>query len=267
MRSENTGKFMITDIIRKKKKTYMLLSNDEQIVINEDVVLDYYLYINKEISPSDLKRIKESVQMHDALQVAYNILSHGLYTKKEIKTKLQAKQYNLTIIEKVIKKLIDLNYLNDERFASEYVDYATSKGYGPRKIKSELIKKGINDQIINKLTLENQEEKNIELVVDKFINKQKNSNYQKKYQYLYNRLLVLGYDASLIKETLDKKLYFDEDIESSALKTDLEIAIRKYQKKYCDKELTKALYNYLMKKGYKYDTIYEVLKESDIYEN
>lgn len=266
MHLEDTGKIIVTELSRKKGKVVMHLSNDETIDINDDIILDYYIYVNKELDASTILKIRESAEISATLEKAYNILAHGLYTRKEIRERLLRKKCNPHIVDKVIKKLISLNYLNDEKYLEEYLNYAKVKGYGPKKIKSELIKKGINDKLISTIIFDNQEN-NISVQVDKLLKKYVNYNYQKKYQKIYNHLIVLGYSSSLIKDVLDSKLSFREDNEIELLKKDAIKAINKLKNKYSQKELKKMVITYLMKKGYKYDTIYEVLKEYDFYED
>ncbi|MCH5171268.1 MAG: RecX family transcriptional regulator [Erysipelotrichales bacterium] len=266
MHLESTGKISVVELSHKKNKVIMLLSNGESININEDIILDYYLYLNKELDMPTIRKIKESAEMNETLQKAYSLLAHGLYTKKELKERLIRKKCNTTTIEKVIKKLISLNYLNDERYVEEYLNYAKNKGFGPKKIKSELIKKGINDYLISMINFDNQEEE-IEIQIEKSLKKYRNYNYQTKIQKVYNHLILLGYNSELIKDVLEKKISIDEDVEIQLLRKDFDKAVNKLKKKFAQKELEKAVISYLMKKGYKYDTIYEVLKECDYYED
>lgn len=266
MHLEDTGKIIVIELLRNKGKVVMNLSNGESIDINEDIVLEYYIYVNKELNTSTIRKIKESAEINDTLQKAYKILAHGLYTKKEIKDRLLRKKCNPNIVDKVIKKLLNLNYLNDERYMEEYLTYAKNKGYGPKKIKSELIKKGINDQLIATIEFDNQED-SIEIQIEKLSKKYQSCNYQNKYQKIYNHLILLGYDSNSIKYVLDSKITLEEDTEIELLRHDIEKAIRKFKNKCMQKELKNAVITYLMKKGYKYDTIYEVLKEFDLYEN
>ncbi|MCH5179613.1 MAG: RecX family transcriptional regulator [Erysipelotrichales bacterium] len=266
MHSENTGKLFIEELSRKKGKVSMCLSNDEIIEINEDIVLEFYLYEKKELSFSEIKKIKESAEMSETLNKAYNLLAHGLYTKKEVKERLLRKKCNPYVVDKVIKKLISLNYLNDKIYLEEYLSYAKTKGYGPKKIKSELIKKGINDALIASISFDDQEEI-IETQAEKLLKKYQNLNYQKKYQKIYNHLLLLGYSSSLISDVLENKIKLDGDKEIEILRKDMEKAINKFKNKFIGNDLKKVVITYLMKKGYKYDTIYEVLKEYDFYED
>ena len=266
MHLENTGKIYVIELAHKKGKVVMHLSNGDSLNINEDIILEYYLYVNKELNASTIRKIKESAEMHDTLQKAYNILAHGLYTKKEIKDRLTRKKCNPIIVDKVIKKLISLNYLNDQKYLEEYLSFAKNKGYGPKKIKSELVKKGISDHLIATINFDNQEE-DIEVQVEKTLKKYQSYNYQKKYQKVYNHLILLGYSSSIIKEVLEKKISIDEDKEIDLLRKEIDKSISKFQKKFSPNEIEHALITYLMKKGYKYATIYEVLKEYDYYED
>ena len=264
MHFENTGKVLIAELITKKDKVILKLSNGESLEINEDIVLDYFLYVNKELTVKELQEIKESAQTSSALNAAYSLLSRSQYTKKEIRQRLQKKNYKDKIVDKVIQKLLNLGYLNDKEYVKDYLLYA--QGKGPRKIKSELIKKGISDNLIKEIDFDNQDLE-IAKQIDKTILKYQIYNYRTKFTKIYNHMVLLGFDAEKVKDILETKLMMDEDQEEDILRQEISKLINKLERKYKANELKKATIAYLMKKGYKYDTIYKVLKEYDFHED
>lgn len=48
----------------------------------------------------------------------------------------------------VIDELIQQNMLSDDRFVEQYMHYRSNRGFGPIKIKLELIEKGISEEVI-----------------------------------------------------------------------------------------------------------------------
>ena len=71
MQLESTGKIFIKDIKHFKKKVLLILSNGEEMEITEDIVMDYYLFPNKELNKEDLNNISKSGNMTKALNKAY----------------------------------------------------------------------------------------------------------------------------------------------------------------------------------------------------
>lgn len=77
-----------------------------------------------------------------------NIRDHSIY---ELEFKLRKKGFDENSISQAVKKCIDYNYLDDERFALRYFETLKDRLNGPRKIISELYKKKISTEIIEKL--------------------------------------------------------------------------------------------------------------------
>ena len=108
--------------------------------------------------------------------------------------------------------------INDKEFAGLYIDERLrKKKIGIVKIRAELMKKGINRQIIDELLngFENNDEmrENIFLITQKKINQLKSRNLDNKQikQKLFSFLMNKGYDFDLIKETINK--IFNDDFE------------------------------------------------------
>ena len=78
---------------------------------------------------------------------ALDIVSRREHSEKEIKNKLLEKFDAPEIIEQVVLKLIENNLINDVRFAEMYVLIRKRKGFGPKKIRFELMARGIDDSI------------------------------------------------------------------------------------------------------------------------
>ncbi len=53
-------------------------------------------------------------------------------------------------IQSVIQTLIDDKLLSNSRFVEHYIAYRRNRGYGPLHIRSELISRGINKEMIEK---------------------------------------------------------------------------------------------------------------------
>jgi regulatory protein len=79
-----------------------------------------------------------------AKQTAYRLLSYRDRSIKEIETKLTEKGYPEETIAEVIASLKEANYLDDDRFARQWVRLRTEHHhFGPIRLKRELLEKGI----------------------------------------------------------------------------------------------------------------------------
>ena len=135
---------------------------------------------------------------NDALQIAMKFCGYRERSKKEVEDKLRNKNFNDKIINSCINRLVELDFLNNERFS---ISFSRGKNknnrWGKNKIKFHLKSKGLNqDEIkigiesIEEETYLNILEKNIEL----YNKKLKEPNKNKLIAHLINK----GYEMDLI---------------------------------------------------------------------
>ena len=71
-------------------------------------------------------------------------------TEKEIRTKLKEKSFNENTIDEEIEFLSNYGYINDKRYAEHFTSDAISlKKWGKARISSELLRRGIDKNIID----------------------------------------------------------------------------------------------------------------------
>lgn len=66
----------------------------------------------------------------------------------ELSRKLQRKDFTQSDIDAVLGALCQEGLLNDARFAESYIRYRRGRGYGPLRIRAELIERGIAQDLI-----------------------------------------------------------------------------------------------------------------------
>jgi regulatory protein len=66
----------------------------------------------------------------------------------ELSRKLQRKLFSIPDVNAVLSILATENLVNDARFTEEFIRYRRSKGYGPLRIRAELIERGITQDLI-----------------------------------------------------------------------------------------------------------------------
>jgi len=141
-------------------------------------------------------------------------------TVKQMRDKLKNKgMYTQEIMDAIIQKAIDNNWLNDERYAENFT--RSKKEYaklGKRAIKMELIKKGIDSETANEalqdIDSDDEREQAMELVL-KQLPRTQNLEKQKRINRLLGMLARKGYPSdiaySVIREALDAEI-IDEDL-------------------------------------------------------
>lgn len=144
---------------------------------------------------------------------ALKFLSYRPRSEKEIVDKLRTKKAPEEIIDKVIKKLKEYKFLDDDEFARVWIQSRVRSG--PRSWKTilfELKKKGVSDEIaqvqISNFKNQTPDEEMAKILLEKRIHRLKNKNLskEKKYQKLGMFLASKGFDWGTIKKSIDEIL-------------------------------------------------------------
>jgi regulatory protein len=201
---------LVTGFEKKGSKVLIRFEDGSDIILNYEVFLKNGLKINNDLSDSRLAFLFEENLKHQIKQSAFSLLSRRLHSSSELKTKLKQKYRQYDLIEEVVNDLIDSKYLDDEKFAAEFIEEkGRSKLWGSKKIKAELRRRGINspdDEFIGEHLAANSEnlikaaEKKLKLL--QIRNLPEDKLKQKLVAYLLGK--GFGYDEinSLIKKLL-----------------------------------------------------------------
>lgn len=143
---------------------------------------------------------------------ALEFLSYRPRSEKEVRDKLKTKQVETQVIEKIIAKLKEKKFLNDEEFAKGWIESRLRfKPRSARLIKLELKQKGISQEIIES-RIKNQElgiESDLEQakkLIEKRIGRVKDLPKQEIYQKLGRFLASKGFGWDTIKKAIDEVL-------------------------------------------------------------
>ena len=149
--------------IRKypKIKNYfkIFFDNETAILIDADTIVKFGLKKDLQIDEDTFNKILKYNNSNRITSYALYLISHKFYSKKSLSDKLLSRGFEKSDIDRVITRFIELNYINDELFAKNLVEYLQSKGKGPFYIKNELKQHDIDSETILKLLENSQEEK------------------------------------------------------------------------------------------------------------
>lgn len=181
------------------------LSDGTILKINSDVIINNNLLYKKEIDNTLLNKILKENDNANIYNKCVKYISVRLRSKKEIIDYL--KKLNIDNTADIIDKLTKNNLINDEVFTKAFIkDKINFTSYGPYRIRQELNKYNINNEIIDKYIKDIDEEILIGKI-DKQINKMIKSN--RKYSSnilkskIYNNLYNNGFDKDMIINILN----------------------------------------------------------------
>lgn len=181
------------------KKIHLLLDDEYQITTDIDFWAEHYFKDGTEITQEEWESLTDSIYYKKAVDKCYDLLSRRDHSVKELKTKL-LRTVDEKNADKAIEKMLELGYLDDEKYARNLVKYlAQTRNMSKNHIKQEMFKRGIPNEIII-LVMEDYEFDNVSCVVDliltKYSNKLNNEDGNKK---VIASLMRKGFSYSDIK--------------------------------------------------------------------
>jgi regulatory protein len=202
----------ITRIVKKDSRNVSIYLDDEKVIfVNYEIFLKSILRKNDEISEIQINSIIKENQRFAVKQRAFRYLGRRLLSENELRVKLKQKKYDEDIIEEIIEELIEKNYLNDMEFANVFsAENIKNKFWGKNKVKAELMKRGISNEIISKVLSEkfpggNDLQNALGLAEKKYkLLLNRNIDQKKIKEKLFSFMFSKGYDYEVTKEAVEK---------------------------------------------------------------
>ena len=200
---------IVTDLIPLSKGRYKVYIDQEfAFVLYKGELHVYELEIGAEVDDACYEEIVGKVLPKRAKLRAMNLLQKRTYTTKQLRDKLKEGFYPEEIIEEAIAYVSSYHYLDDHRYALDYITYyAESKS--EKKLQYDLINKGISSDIIAAAYYEWQEQggaqNEIEMICKALEKKKYNPDSDvKERQKAYSYLLRKGFSLENVNKVLGR---------------------------------------------------------------
>jgi len=137
---------------------------------------------------------------------AFLLLKYRLRSENELKTRLKQKGFSLALAESTVSFLKEREFIDDQVFARGWVSSRLKRPLGKRKIKLELMQKGVAAEIIQEaLAWANQDYSESQTVTQ--LAKQRFSKIQgidplKAKMRVYGYLMRRGFSPDLVQEAI-----------------------------------------------------------------
>jgi regulatory protein len=191
---------------QKKRGERVSIFLDEKFAFGLDskLLVDFDLYKGKELTETEITRIKEGESLSKCLDKAYRFLSYRPRSEKEMRDKLLEK-FPTAMVEEAIKRLKKFNLVNDTEFARAWIN-SRSTGRGSRALSFELQRKGVAKGIIEEALTDLDQDQEYQAAVaqvqkkSKYQNLSKDEAYKKIAPFLSRR----GYSYEVIKKVIEE---------------------------------------------------------------
>lgn len=194
----------------KRNQRYNIYLDDEfAFAVAEKILIQFNLFKGTQVDDVLKQTIIEAEYNQKAYQKALTYAANSLHSKQQVRIKLQQADFPASVIEQAIERLEKLDIIDDRQFANEYVQSQIRRGkLGPRAIKFNLKKYGIDQFLIEDLLIE--------------------------------------YDETLQKENLDKLVdpLFQKYRRESAFLADQKVTQKLYQNGFAQRDIKQAIQDY-----------------------
>ena len=209
---------MMTKIIKiiKQKSYYEVHVTDNAVYEVDGELLQFYdLHEGETYAIALLENLHDKSRFRRAYQRACYLLNDRDYSYKMLYQKLMLSYQDDLLCKRVLEKLVAINLINDRRYAERYAEYLVQKkGYGIYRAKQEMLKKGLDKNVIQEFLAEQQEFalENINSVLAKKYGRilQDEQDFKTRNKVIAG-MVRLGYDVTSIKYAIED--YFAEQEE------------------------------------------------------
>ena len=196
----------------KANKIHIYVDDEYRATVDSDYWYSEKYRNYKEINEEELTELLDAVSFRRAYNKGLDLLSRRPHGTKELVKKLCEKGHEKESAEKACDRLLELGLLNDEEFARMLAnELYERKGYGIKRIKQELVFRGIEREIaenaIESLDIDTQT-RIILVIKKKYLNK---INDEKGRKRAVDGLMRLGYSYSDFKTALNSISEFCEE--------------------------------------------------------
>ena len=120
-----------------------LLEDGSILRVGENEVIQFALYRGKELTEEEAQALLDCARRSGLKEKALELLTRKPQSRRELERKLQEWEAGEEESAAICDRLEELGFLNDQRYAAQVVRHYSAKGYGPRKIRDELYRRGV----------------------------------------------------------------------------------------------------------------------------
>jgi len=178
--------------------------------VHQDVIVKHGLRVGQTLTPEEQQKVEHDEQYVQAKQRALDYLAHKPRTETEVRRTLRRDEVPEMVIEDVVDRLYELDYLDDASYAEDYVrNRFASKKYGPDRIRRELVERGIDRHIADDAVHDLFADKDLLSVAREHAEKRwarlaDEDDPRRRKQKLYRYLRRRGFTSSTISPLIDE---------------------------------------------------------------
>lgn len=179
-----------------------VLEDGSILRIGEGEVVEFALYAGRELSEEEAEGLQAAARRGELKSKAIKLLMRKPQSRKELGRKLAEWEASPEEAEAVCDRMEELGYLNEAEYAGRIVRHYAAKGFGERKLRDELYRRGIPRELWEEALAQIEDEENAS-AIDAFLEKKlKGSHDPKELKKASDALARRGFSWSEISDAL-----------------------------------------------------------------
>lgn len=111
--------------------------------LGENEVVGFALYAGKELDEEETAALLDSARRSGLKEKTIELLSRKPQSRKELERKLVQWEAGEEETAAICDRMEELGYVNDTSYAAQVVRHYSAKGFGPKKLRDELYRRGV----------------------------------------------------------------------------------------------------------------------------
>lgn len=208
-RMKNNGIVTSVEEQRNNKNRYsVFIDGRYAFSVDDETLFKSGLKAGDEITEDFADSLIYYAQYMSCKEYGFRLVSQKMYTEGMLREKLTEKKFDAEITDAVCIKFRELGLIDDEAYARAYISDASKlKNKGKRLIMTELMRRGVDKELINELLEDFENPVGLEKIIAKKLNGV--SPDRKTLNRLFAACMRKGYNSEEIKRALKK--YSDEE--------------------------------------------------------
>lgn len=206
---------IVSKVEREGNKVKVTFSDSTSLSLSKEMFKNFPLSQGQSIDSKTFELLHKENEYLEAKKSTLRFLSVRNHSFKELERKLTRKKFNREIIHKVLNELTEQNYLNDYTFAEQFYSELKNKLFGPLKIKNEMMKRGLDKEIVEEITRDYFNDDELQKQhINELLSKAKfpkKISSKEELQKIYNHLINRGFSHQPVMQSLKEKFNFSDD--------------------------------------------------------
>ena len=172
-------------------------------------VEDHGLYTGKELSETDLKRLKQDAGEMSAKMRAVRIVSASSVSKRDLEQRLVHKGEDPRQAKAAVEWMSELNLVDDSQTAEHIVSRCIAKGYGVARAKQMLYEKRIPKELWDEVLADYPDQ--IDKITEYLRSKLDDTSDERDRKRAIDALMRRGHSYSQIRQAMNRLMLNTDD--------------------------------------------------------